>query len=234
VELITSVLPWITNGPLILVQVMSGFSVGMFLFLLSVGMTLIFGVTRIVNLAHGSFYMVSAYLMVTLVELLPESPVSFWIALLLAPVGVAILGGVIEVTLLRRVYRRDPMIQLILTSCRAQRTGAQAERDSLAWRPATPGTGDRAGQRAAVADAGRADLRHGARERHALMALVAYIAADTGLTVLFTEHDMDVVFSVARRITVMHQGAVLAEGAPQEIRLNPEVQRVYLGYTKAR
>ena len=55
-ELITSVLPWITNGPLILVQVMSGFSVGMFLFLLSVGMTLIFGVTRIVNLAHGSFY----------------------------------------------------------------------------------------------------------------------------------------------------------------------------------
>jgi branched-chain amino acid transport system permease protein len=115
VQLITSALPWITNGPLILVQVMSGLSVGMFLFLLSVGMSLIFGVTRIVNLAHGSFYMVSAYLMVTLIEMLPESPVSFWIALLLAPVGVAILGGVIEVTLLRRVYRRDPMIQLILT-----------------------------------------------------------------------------------------------------------------------
>jgi branched-chain amino acid transport system permease protein len=78
-------------------------------------MSLIFGVTRIVNLAHGSFYMVSAYLMVTLIETLPESPASFWIALLLAPVGVAILGGVIEITLLRRVYRRDPMIQLILT-----------------------------------------------------------------------------------------------------------------------
>ena len=114
-ELITNVLPWITNGPLILVQVMSGLSVGMFLFLLSVGMSLIFGVTRIVNLAHGSFYMVSAYLMVTLIEMLPESPASFWVALLLAPVGVAILGGVIEVTLLRRVYRRDPMMQLILT-----------------------------------------------------------------------------------------------------------------------
>jgi branched-chain amino acid transport system permease protein len=115
VELITSVLPWITNGPLILVQVMSGLSVGMFLFLLSVGMSLIFGVTRILNLAHGSFYMASAYLMVTLIEILPESPASFWVALLLAPVGVAILGGVIEVTLLRRVYRRDPMIQLIVT-----------------------------------------------------------------------------------------------------------------------
>ncbi len=72
------------------------------------------------------------------------------------------------------------------------------------------------------------------RERHALMALVAGIAADTGLTVLFTEHDMDVVFAVARQITVMHQGSVIAEGAPQEIRLDKEVQRIYLGYTKAR
>ena len=71
------------------------------------------------------------------------------------------------------------------------------------------------------------------RERHALMALVAAIAADTDLTVLFTEHDMDVVFAVARCITVMHQGAVIAEGAPRDIRLDPEVQRIYLGYTKA-
>src|SRR5262245_8671111 len=114
-ELITALFPWITNGPLIAVQVMSGLSVGMFLFLVSVGMSLIFGVTRIVNLAHGSFYMVSAYFMVTLIEVLPDRPVSFWIALVLAPIGVAILGGVIEVTLLRRIYRRDPMMQLILT-----------------------------------------------------------------------------------------------------------------------
>jgi len=114
-DLITHLFPWITNGSLIMVQVMSGLSVGMFLFLVSVGMSLIFGVTRIVNLAHGSFYMVSAYLMVTLVELLPDRPASFWIALVLAPIGVAILGGVIEVTLLRRIYHRDPMMQLILT-----------------------------------------------------------------------------------------------------------------------
>ncbi len=72
------------------------------------------------------------------------------------------------------------------------------------------------------------------RERHALMALVAAIAADTGLTVLFTEHDMDVVFATARCITVMHQGLIIAEGAPQKIRFDPEVQRIYLGYTKAR
>jgi branched-chain amino acid transport system permease protein len=114
-DVITGLFPWITNGPLIAVQVMSGLSVGMFLFLVSVGMSLIFGVTRIVNLAHGSFYMVSAYLMVTLVEWLPEGAAGFWISLILAPIGVAILGGVIEVTLLRRIYHRDPMMQLILT-----------------------------------------------------------------------------------------------------------------------
>src|SRR5256885_9041417 len=94
---------------------MSGLSVAMFLFLVSVGMSLIFGVTRIVNLAHGSFYMVGAYLMVTLVETLPDRAISFWVALLLAPIGVALLGGVIEVTLLRRIYHREPLLQLILT-----------------------------------------------------------------------------------------------------------------------
>lgn len=114
-DFITDLFPWITNGPLILVQVMSGLSVGMFLFLVSVGMSLIFGVTRIVNLAHGSFYMVGAYFMVTLIERLPEHPLRFLVALLLAPIGVAILGGVIEVGLLRRIYRRDPLMQLIVT-----------------------------------------------------------------------------------------------------------------------
>jgi len=94
---------------------MSGLSIGMFLFLVSVGMSLIFGVTRIVNLAHGSFYMVGAYLMVTLVEILPASSWAFWTALALAPLGVALLGAVIEMSLLRLIYRRDPLMQLILT-----------------------------------------------------------------------------------------------------------------------
>ncbi|HKW93401.1 MAG TPA: branched-chain amino acid ABC transporter permease [Methylomirabilota bacterium] len=94
---------------------MSGLSVGMFLFLVSVGMSLIFGVTRIVNLAHGSFYMVGAYLMVTLVEVLPEQWWAFWLALIVAPLGVAVLGGVIEMSLLRRIYHREPLMQLILT-----------------------------------------------------------------------------------------------------------------------
>jgi branched-chain amino acid transport system ATP-binding protein len=71
------------------------------------------------------------------------------------------------------------------------------------------------------------------RERLELMALVAGIARDTGLTVVFTEHDMDVVFATAKRITVLHQGQVLTEGAPVEVRANADVQRVYLGQPAA-
>ena len=53
------------------------------------------------------------------------------------------------------------------------------------------------------------------------------------MTVLFVEHDMEVVFGVADWITVLHRGAVLAEGTPEEIRRNPEVQSAYLGTGEA-
>ena len=66
-------------------------------------------------------------------------------------------------------------------------------------------------------------------ERGALMALTAGIARARGLTVLFTEHDMDVVFAIADRIMVLHQGRLIAEGAPGEVRAHREVQAVYLG-----
>src|SRR5262249_26128298 len=66
-------------------------------------------------------------------------------------------------------------------------------------------------------------------ERGALMALVERLARERALTVLFTEHDMDVVFAIADRIMVLHQGRVIAEGAPAAVRADPEVQRVYLG-----
>jgi branched-chain amino acid transport system ATP-binding protein len=66
-------------------------------------------------------------------------------------------------------------------------------------------------------------------ERGALMSLTARIARDRGLTVLFTEHDMDVVFAIADRIMVLHQGRLIAEGAPAEVRADREVQTVYLG-----
>jgi len=66
-------------------------------------------------------------------------------------------------------------------------------------------------------------------ERGALMTLTAGIARARGLTVLFTEHDMDVVFAIADRIMVLHQGRVIADGTPPVVRANGEVQAVYLG-----
>jgi branched-chain amino acid transport system ATP-binding protein len=65
-------------------------------------------------------------------------------------------------------------------------------------------------------------------ERAALIDLVAEIVRERQLTVLFTEHDMDVVFSIASRILVMHQGRILIEGPPAAVREDPEVRRVYL------
>ena len=67
------------------------------------------------------------------------------------------------------------------------------------------------------------------RERIELMRLTARIAREQSIGVLFTEHDMDVVFEHARRILVLNRGVLIAEGAPAEVRANPEVQAVYLG-----
>lgn len=66
-------------------------------------------------------------------------------------------------------------------------------------------------------------------ETEATMLLIERLARERGLTVLFTEHDMSVVFGISRQVTVFHQGSVIAEGTPEEIRKNQEVQRVYLG-----
>jgi branched-chain amino acid transport system ATP-binding protein len=68
-----------------------------------------------------------------------------------------------------------------------------------------------------------------ARERLESIRLVHRVATELGVSCVFTEHDMAVVFAVATRITVMHQGRVLAEGTPGEVRAKREVQQVYLG-----
>jgi branched-chain amino acid transport system ATP-binding protein len=66
-------------------------------------------------------------------------------------------------------------------------------------------------------------------ETEKAMELVARLATERGLTILFCEHDMQVVFGTARTVTVMHLGRVLTQGTPEEVRNNPEVQKVYLG-----
>ena len=67
------------------------------------------------------------------------------------------------------------------------------------------------------------------KERIQLMQLTADIVREKGLSVLFTEHDMDVVFGHADRIMVMNRGELVAEGSPEQVRANPLVQAVYLG-----
>ena len=68
-----------------------------------------------------------------------------------------------------------------------------------------------------------------ATETRETIRLVDRIVSERGLTLLFTEHDMDVVFSIAQKVIVLHQGRVIAQGAPAEVRADPEVRRVYLG-----
>jgi branched-chain amino acid transport system permease protein len=100
---------------LLFVQLLSGLANAMFLFLIASGLSLIFGVTRIVNFAHGSFYMLAAYLTYSLTAMLPGGSAAFYLAALLAALAVAAFGGLVEVLLLRRVYRAPELYQLLLT-----------------------------------------------------------------------------------------------------------------------
>jgi branched-chain amino acid transport system ATP-binding protein len=66
-------------------------------------------------------------------------------------------------------------------------------------------------------------------ETRETMELVTRLNREMGLTILFTEHDMSVVFGYARRLTVLHAGTIIAEGTPEEVRANETAQKVYLG-----
>ena len=98
----------------LLVQLLNGLAGASSLFLVGAGLSLIFGVTRIVNFAHGSFYMVGIYTAYTLVEKLGPS-IGFWPSLLLAALAVGVLGALVEVLLLRRVYHAPELFQLLAT-----------------------------------------------------------------------------------------------------------------------
>jgi len=96
-------------------QFVSGLSTAMFLFLIASGLSLIFGVLRVLNFAHGSFYMLGAYLAWQIVQWLGPRTESFWAAALCAALAVALVGAVIERLLLRHMYRREELYQLLFT-----------------------------------------------------------------------------------------------------------------------
>jgi branched-chain amino acid transport system permease protein len=96
------------------VQLLNGLAGASSLFLVGAGLSLIFGVTRIVNFAHGSFFMVGIYIAYSLVAKLGTG-LAFWPALLLSAVAVGVLGAVVEVLLLRRIYKAPELFQLLAT-----------------------------------------------------------------------------------------------------------------------
>lgn len=94
-----------------LIQILNSVQYGLLLFLVASGLTLIFGIMGVINLAHGSFYMIGAYLAFTLSSLTG----SLWLALPLGIVLAAALGLLLEWALISRLYRRDHLYQVLLT-----------------------------------------------------------------------------------------------------------------------
>ena len=94
-----------------LIQVLNGVQYGLLLFLVASGLTLIFGILGIINLAHGSFYMVGAYLAFSLTQRLG----SFWLALVAGVALAVALGCALEWLVMRFLYRRDHLYQVLLT-----------------------------------------------------------------------------------------------------------------------
>ena len=95
----------------LIVQTLNGLQLSMLLFLLSIGLSVVFGLMSFINLAHGTLYMAGAYLALSAVRWFD----SFWLALALAPLGVALIGAVFYAVLLRHMQRQSPMRQVLVT-----------------------------------------------------------------------------------------------------------------------
>jgi branched-chain amino acid transport system permease protein len=96
---------------LVIEQALNGFEFGLMLFLIAAGLTLVFGIMDLINLAHGALYMLGAYFAAALTTTLG----SFWMALPLALVATALVGVALEILLFRRLYRRDHLSQVLAT-----------------------------------------------------------------------------------------------------------------------
>lgn len=95
----------------LIVQLLNGLAFGMLLFLLAAGLSLIFGMLDVINLAHGGFYLLGGYLALTIVR----ATESFWLAFLLVPLAVGLAGALVELGLLRPLYARGHLDQVLLT-----------------------------------------------------------------------------------------------------------------------
>ncbi|MCC0004825.1 MAG: ABC transporter permease [Methylobacteriaceae bacterium] len=96
------------------VQALNGLAAASTLFLLASGLSLIFGVTRIVNFAHGSFYMLGAYVAWSLTDRL-QGAIGFWFSIIAGAAAIGVIGMIVELTIMRRIYRAPELFQLLAT-----------------------------------------------------------------------------------------------------------------------
>jgi len=98
----------------IILLIMSGLHHASILFIVAAGLTLVFGVLRVINMAHGSLYMIGAFVAASVIQQTGGAG-GFWLALLAAPVAVGLVGAVIEFGVLRRIYQAEHVVQLLAT-----------------------------------------------------------------------------------------------------------------------
>lgn len=97
------------------IQIIAGLGNGALLFIVASGLTLIFGALRVINFAHGSLYLLGAYITVSLTSAIGFGNATFWIVIILAGLAVALGGVIFEVVAFRPIYRRPLMTQLLVT-----------------------------------------------------------------------------------------------------------------------
>ncbi len=168
----------LTDPSFLVVQCLNGLTQAMFLFLIASGLSLIFGVLGVLNFAHGSLYMLGAYLSYTVASAFLGSATGFWLALVLGSLGVAVVGGVIESVFLRPVYRREELDQLLVTYALVLIIGDLVK---LAW-----GADNRSASRPALL-AGSVDIAGRAFPTYNLFVLVVGPLVALGLWLLLTK-----------------------------------------------
>ena len=100
---------------ILFLQLLTGLASASTLFLVAAGLTVIFGVTRVVNFAHGSLFMLGAFIAWSILSRLPRSPEFFVLGVLATALATAAIGALLETTLLRRIYRAPELLQLLAT-----------------------------------------------------------------------------------------------------------------------
>ena len=103
------------NLSAVFTQFLVGLSRAMILFIVTSGLSLVLGVLRIPNIAHGSLYMIGAFMAFTIASLMGSGTIGFWLSLAFAPLAVALISLIVERGLLSRLYEREPLMKILFT-----------------------------------------------------------------------------------------------------------------------